>query len=154
MVEKLKTPSAIFFLFFIVLFAAAAMNIDDALSGFVRQHYTTLLVFTLFLASILLLAGIRWIGSGVGALVVRRFHLKELESRLKRLSAMEKYVLSLFVSENKMERGLDPDEGAVAWLESIKLITAVGMAPDGKRKNYRIAPFAMKVLTENPNLLH
>lgn len=130
------------------------MNIDDALSEFVGQHYTKLLVITLFLAAILLFVGIRRIGSGVGALIVRRLHLRELESRLKRLSAMEKYVLSLFVSENKMERGLDPDEGAVAWLESIKLITAVGTAPDGKRKNYRIAPFAMKVLTENPNLLH
>lgn len=93
------------------------------------------------------------LGQGTADIVRRRIHLRELAGRRKRRSAMEKYVLSLFVSEDKMERVLDPEEGAVAWLESIKVITAVGRAPDGKMQKYRIAPFAMNVLTENPDLI-
>ena len=154
MTNRLKTSTAIVLIFIVLLLLARTFGVDTRLSTFVDDQRTVLVVFGLLMAAFQVYFAICVLGRRTVDLVHRKIQLRELEGRLKRLSAMEKYVLSLFVSENKMERALDPEEGAIAWLEAIKIITAVGRTTDGKKEKYRITPFAMKVLAENPNLLH
>lgn len=153
-IERAKNPAGLTLSFLIVLLIAAELKVNDGLSGFVSNYKTFIVVLILVATSILLFHGVRMIALGATSLVARRFQIRELEKRLSHLSPMEKFVLAQFVTDDKMQRALNPDEGAVAWLESIKVLTSCGTTADGRRKEYRISPFAMKVLSENRNWLH
>ena len=81
-------------------------------------------------------------------------NIRDVEDRLKKLTIPEKYILSLYINEKMVERPLDPADPAVAWLESIKILANTGKISEGNKKIFKIAPFAMRILNENPNWLY
>lgn len=139
--------------FILLLFIAAGLSLNDELSKFISEYslifLLILIIFFTFLVHELLVSSILLIKE----IFYKKRNLKEFEEKLTKLSANEKHILSLFVTELKMERALDQNEPAVAWLESLKIIFNTGRSVDGKRYIYKISPLPMRILSTNPNWL-
>lgn len=78
---------------------------------------------------------------------------KEFLNIIKNLSYEEKNILSLFLESKSHEKALNPDDQAVAWLESVKLIFNTGEI-EGNKKRFKIHPSVSKYLVQNPNALY
>ncbi len=137
----------------IMIFIAAGLCLDNDFSEFVISHSTILLIVCILLASILLHDLFVDITKYLKSHVNKKLFIRELEKKLIKLNSYEKYILSLFVTEKRTERSLDPTEPAVAYLESLKIILKTGKFNDGKRPIYQIDALSMRILSSNPNWL-
>ncbi|WP_266095379.1 hypothetical protein [Acinetobacter brisouii] len=77
----------------------------------------------------------------------------QLKDQLKALNYDEKYILSLFMSEQKTEKALNPTNPNVVWLENMKFIINT-LKTEENKKVFRIDPIVMNELRKNPNLLY
>ena len=151
--KKLRILTSFGLIFVLLLLVARMLDIDGSISSFVERQQTVLILVALIMFTVQLHWAACILGSLVWGYFQNRFSVREFEQSIRTLSPAEKYILSLFVNEKKVERLLDPNDGAVVWLQSIKVITEVGRSPDNAKRKYRIAPLAMRLLTRNPNLL-
>lgn len=137
-----------------VTFFLARINVDQEITNFATSNHSRLWVAVILLSSVIILFATVRASSKLGEIAYGKLKFIETEKRLKSLSPMEKYVLSQFINEKKAECSLDQSEAAVAWLESIKFISMTKQSKEGSKAYFRISPFVMKKLVENPNLLH
>lgn len=143
----------IFAIFIVLLFIAHYLNIDVKLSSFIADYFTYfLLVFLLSLAIILY-----DVAASIQQKNKHQFEFnqenKNLVNKLKKLSYEEKNILALYMTHKVQEKSLDPNDQAVAWLESVKFITNTTKI-DGNKRVFRIDPTLSKHLTQNPNTLY
>ncbi len=140
--------------FIFLLFVAAGLHLNTELSNLVESASIYFLVLFILLLSFLMHDLFIYFIDSLKERFYKKRYLQELEEKLARLSTNEKYILSLFVTEQKVERTLDQNEPAVAWLESLKIIFNTGRSVEGKRFIYKISPLPMRILSQNPNWLH
>lgn len=126
---------------------------DQNISAFVDTMQSILITTALIMATFQVYFAIQTIKQKSIESIKQKLDISNFARKLKKLTPMEKYVLSRFVIENKTEITLDPTDSAVAWLEAAKIIVASGHTMDNKKTKYKISPFPMKILIENPNLL-
>lgn len=143
------------FIFLNLLFIVANFpEIDQKLSQFILNDFRTpLVMITLFSLSFILFGFFQnkilfWKESKDQSM-----QSNALKERLKSLSYDEKYILSLFINEQKAEKALAATDPNVAWLENMKLIVNTSKI-EGNKKIFRIDPTVMKELKKNPNLLY
>jgi predicted nucleotide-binding protein (sugar kinase/HSP70/actin superfamily) len=78
---------------------------------------------------------------------------KALAHKIKSLNYEEKNILSIYINNKIQEKALNPNDSAVAWLESVKFIIYTGKI-EGHKKIFRIDPTLAKYLQLNPNILY
>jgi len=148
-----QKSNAIFSIFLLLIFFVSAINLDADLSSFVKENFTLLLIIFLLSISFMLYDLL----SLIKAKKEKEFSFsnenKELINKLSKLSYEEKNILSLFMNDKVQEKALNPNDQAVAWLETIKFIFNTGKI-EGNKKIFRIEPTLSKHLLQNPNSLY
>lgn len=148
-----QKSNAIFSIFLLLIFFVSAINLDADLSSFVKENFTLLLIIFLLSISFMLYDLL----SLIKAKKEKEFSFsnenRELITKLSKLSDEEKNILSLFMNDKVQEKALNPNDKAVAWLETIKFIFNTGKI-EGNKKIFRIEPTLSKHLLQNPNSLY
>lgn len=148
-----QKSNAIFSIFLLLIFFVSAINLDADLSSFVKENFPLLLIIFLLSISFMLYDLL----SLIKAKKEKEFSFsnenKELINKLSKLSYEEKNILSLFMNDKVQEKALNPNDQAVAWLETIKFIFNTGKI-EGNKKIFRIEPTLSKHLLQNPNSLY
>jgi len=139
--------------FVVLLFIAGKLELSDSLHDFMDSYGTYFLIICILFLTLLIHDLLIDITNYLKISLDKKLSIRELEGKLMKLSSYEKYILSLFVTDRRMERTLDPNEPAVAQLESLKTIFKTGKFVDGKKQVYQIDPLSMKILSSNPNWL-
>ncbi|ENV47063.1 hypothetical protein P255_02342 [Acinetobacter brisouii CIP 110357] len=145
----------VFFIFLILLFITANIpQVDQNLSNFILIEYRTILIL-LALASLSFIL-LEVFQDKIQLVKEERKQIKQsqqLKDKLKSLNYDEKYILSLFMSEQKTEKALNSTNPNVVWLENMKFIINT-LKTEENKKVFRIDPVVMNELRKNPNLLY
>ncbi len=148
-----QKANKVFSIFMLLIFFVSMINLDADLSSFIKENFTLLLIIFLLSISFMLYELL----SEIKVKQDNKFNFsnenKELINKLSKLSYEEKNILSLFMNNKVQEKALNPNDQAVAWLETIKFIFNTGKV-EGNKKIFRIEPTLSKHLLQNPNSLY
>lgn len=151
----MKKISGLFFIFItLVLFSNKYLGFELGENKFILKNRQELFLLNLAFLSVIFYSIAISLVKNIKENYYKKKNIRDVEDRLKKLTTPEKYILSLYINEKMAERPLDPADPAVAWLESIKILANTGKISEGNKKIFKIAPFAMRVLNENPNWLY
>lgn len=148
-----KKTNAIFLIFLSLIFLASALGIDEKLTNFIHEYFTFIFIIFLLSLSICIYDVIMKIKQITKENYNSIHQEKEFLNIIKNLSYEEKNILSLFLESKSHEKALNPDDQAVACLESVKLIFNTGEI-EGNKKRFKIHPSVSKYLVQNPNALY
>lgn len=148
-----QKANKIFSIFMLLIFFVSAINLDADLSSFVKENFTLLLIIFLLSISFMLYELLSEIKAKQDNKFTFSNKNKDLINKLSKLSYEEKNILSLFMNNKVQEKALNPNDQAVAWLETIKFIINTGKI-EGNKKIFRIEPTLSKHLLQNPNSLY
>ncbi|OTG77094.1 hypothetical protein B9T26_00485 [Acinetobacter sp. ANC 4169] len=148
-----QKANKVFSIFMLLIFFVSAINLDADLSSFVKENFTLLLIIFLLSISFMLYELLSEIKAKQDNKFTFSNENKDLINKLSKLSYEEKNILSLFMSDKVQEKALNPNDQAVAWLETIKFIINTGKI-EGNKKIFRIEPTLSKHLLQNPNSLY
>lgn len=145
----------VFFIFLILLFITANIpQVDQNLSNFILSEYRTIFILLALVSFSFILLEV--FQDKIQSIKEERTSKKQslqLKDQLKALNYDEKYILSLFMSEQKTEKALNPTNPNVVWLENMKFIINT-LKTEENKKVFRIDPIVMNELRKNPNLLY
>lgn len=145
----------VFFIFLILLFITANIpQVDQNLSNFILSEYRTIFILLALVSFSFILLEV--FQDKIQSIKEERTSKKQslqLKDQLKALNYDEKYILSLFMSEQKTEKALNPTNPNVVWLENMKFIIKT-LKTEENKKVFRIDPIVMNELRKNPNLLY
>lgn len=151
----MKKISGPFFIFItLVLFSNKYLGFELGENRFISNNRQELFLLNLVFLSVIIYSIAISLVKIIKENYYKKKNIRDVEDRLKKLTTPEKYILSLYINEKMSERPLDPADPSVAWLESIKILANTGKISEGNKKIFKIAPFAMRVLNENPNWLY
>ncbi len=140
---------------FLALFSAVAiMDVNNDFTNFFNKNPTEILLLAVIFVTMLTHDFLSYIARNLRDRVYSRLHLNEFNAKLSKLTANDKYVLSLFVTDKRLTVPLDPNEPSVTCLEAIKVIFRGSSVIGSDKYIYKISPFAMHILTKNPNWLY
>jgi uncharacterized protein (UPF0333 family) len=148
-----QKANKVFSIFMLLIFLVSAINLDADLSSFVKENFTLLLIIFLLSISFMLYELLSEIKAKQDNKFTFSNKNKDLINKLSKLSYEEKNILSLFMNDKVQEKALNPNDQAVAWLETIKFIINTGKI-EGNKKIFRIEPTLSKHLLQNPNSLY
>ncbi|WP_313035175.1 super-infection exclusion protein B [Acinetobacter sp.] len=148
-----QKANKIFSIFMFLIFFVSLIKLDVDLSSFVQENFTLLLIVFLLSLSFMLYELLSQIKVKQDNKFTFSNENKELMNKLSKLSYEEKNILSLFMNNKVQEKALNPNDQAVAWLETIKFIFNTGKI-EGNKKIFRIEPTLSKHLLQNPNSLY
>lgn len=145
----------VLFIFLTLLFLAANVpQLDNNLSDFIlNEHRTIFILLALVSFSFILLEVFQDKIQSIKEERTSKKQSLQLKDQLKALNYDEKYILSLFMSEQKTEKALNPTNPNVVWLENMKFIINT-LKTEENKKVFRIDPVVMNELRKNPNLLY
>ena len=148
-----QKSNCIFAIFLFLIFIVYFIQLDEKLSSFVKSYFSYILLTFLLSFSFILYDLINSIKQKSEHKFKYSQENKDLINKLKKLSYEEKNILSLYMNDKTQEKSFNPNDQAIAWLESIKLITNTSKV-DGNKKVFRIDPTVSKHLSQNPNALY
>ena len=148
-----KKANHIFIIFLTLLFISSLFQIDEDLSLFIHEYFTTFFLVYLLSLSFIIYYAMQHAQQKRTANKVKLMHEKDFIHKINKLSYNEKNILSLFINSKSEEKSLNHSDSAVCWLENVKFIYNTGKS-DGHKKIFKIHPDVSKYLTDNPNSLY
>ena len=145
---------SLFLLLLICAFHIVAIaDVDPKVTSFVTRYSTESVIAATITVAILMFTLLESFFASVRTALASSLLSRDLDRRVRRLKPGDKLILARFVEQNKMTAPLNPEDPAVAWLESLKLIFRSAEPTSSGAVHYRISLEAMDLFTKNPNLL-
>ncbi|MFM6958435.1 MAG: super-infection exclusion protein B, partial [Acinetobacter sp.] len=123
---NLKKYNVIFFIFLCLLFTSSFLELDDDLAHITQQYSTLLMLVGLISFSCMVYDILYLIYNHHTKKFIFSKENKALAHKIKSLNYEEKNILSIYINNEIQEKALNPNDSAVAWLESVKFIIYTG----------------------------